>query len=154
MSTWKETSLFTFSSNSTKAQNTWMNKSSAWDCTGGLVEWRKDTVRWNTHTWEGCTWLCWETPTHLSLARPALCNQFLLFCFMSVSVVFRSELASDPFGKNLLEVVSLLSALRVIPSRRKFGPVQCWSESIRFMPGPAAAFGKKWELVKDFVALA
>ena len=45
---------------------------------------------------------------HLSSPGSALCNQFLLFSFTSVSVVLRSELASDSFGKNLLETVSLL----------------------------------------------
>lgn len=75
----------------------------------GLVEWRRH-CRWAPHTHDGWTWLCWETPPVLSSPQPGqhFCDQSLLFSCIKLSLILRSELAPDFFGKNLLEMVHLL----------------------------------------------
>lgn len=102
-----------------------------------LVEWRKDSAGWDPQTPKGWTWPSQgRKPTcpQLTSARSALCDQFLLFSFMSASVALLSELASDSFGQNLL------SAPRVIQSLRDFDLVECWRVTVRLRPG-SAAFG-------------
>lgn len=132
--------------------------SSEWQCeikNSPLVEWRKDTAGWYAETQEGWTQpYLMRNPTcpQHTFARSALCGQFLLFPFISVSMSLISELASDSFGKNSLEMVYSLSALSLSHSV----PERPWSDVVLKSEYQAHArvccFGGEMGTVKDFVA--
>lgn len=116
-----------------------------------LIEWRKDTAGWlrSSNPWGPQLAVPSEWP-HLSsayLSQVSTLWPVLALLLYECSVILRSELASDSFGKNLLEIVYLLSALGVTLCLREFDQTLCWRVEIRFLPG-SAAFGVKHEPIK------